>query len=366
MTTIRNGLTRGALCIATALLMVSMTASNLSGAHSTLESEAWSATIFAVGDIGLDQLPKNNPNRYQYDKVADLVTRNNPDAFFVLGDAQHNEGKLEDYMTRYDVFFHDLGAITYPVTGNHDYYVSDYADGYFDYFGNESNCANYDLVTQYENSDGNPLGYYSFDIGPWHIIALNDYLGHQVDELNWTDEGIPKEGFAARQQYDWLLEDLAAHSGDEYTGTIAMMHHPLYDWELYYRCEWISWFDLAPQVHLWEAMYEYGVDLVLSGHNHNYQRWAPMNPWGESADDGVQQIVAGTGGAYLWHFPQETPLDCTGDYPYGLSVDTISNLEYWHDDDFGALQLTLTETGCDYIFVTVDDEVIDSGSVACA
>ena len=366
MMTLREGCAKTMLCIATALLLLTMTAPGISAETPSQESEAWSVSIFAVGDIGLDQLPKNNPNRYQYDKVAELVERNDPDAFFVLGDAQHNEGKLEDYLTRYDVFFHDLGAITYPVTGNHDYYVSDYADGYFGYFGDEDNCANYDLVTQYEDDEGHPLGYYSFDVGPWHVIALNDYLAHQVDEANWTEDGLPKEGFPARQQYEWLLDDLEAHSGDEYVGTIAMMHHPLYDWELYYRCEWISWFDLAPQVHLWEALYAYDVNLVLCGHNHNYQKWAPMDPWGAADPDGVRQIVAGTGGAYLWHFPPETPLDCTGEYPYGLSVDTIGNLECYQGDHFGALELTLTETGYDYAFVTVDDVVFDSGSVVCA
>jgi hypothetical protein len=355
----RGGHTKPVIFSLTVLLMVSMTASSVSVAGPTEESESF--VIFAVGDIGLDQLPRENPNRYQYDKVARLLLDNEPDAFLMLGDGQHNDGEIQDYLDYYDTFFNPLKDITYPVTGNHDYYVSDTADGYFEYFGTLENCAAPDLVLKETYEEIN-LGYYSFDIGSWHIVALNSYLPHQC---SLGDDLLPEAGSAARLQYDWLEDDLAAHSGDEYTGTIAIMHHPLYDWELYYRCEWIDWFDLDTQVHLWELFYEYGVEMVLSGHNHNYQRWAPQDPYGNYDPEGVRQFVSGTGGAYLWHFPQETPLDCAGDYPHGIPVETLDNLEYTEGDHFGSLRLTLDEAGYEYAFVTVDGEVLDAGSVLC-
>ncbi len=359
MITARNGHTKVAICAVVALLMVSMTATSLSMAEPAGKPESF--TLFAVGDIGLDQLPRKNTNRYQYDKVAQLISENDPDAFLVLGDAQHNDGEIEDYLAYYDTYFNPLKDITYPVTGNHDYYVSDSADGYFEYFGTLENCAVPDMVLE-ETLEGVNLGYYSFDVGSWHIVALNSYLPHQC---NMTDDLMPEEGSAALAQYNWLEKDLAEHSGEEYVGTIALMHHPLYDWELYYRCEWISWFDLSTQVHMWELFHEYEIDMVLSGHNHNYQRWAPQDPYGNYDPDGVRQFVVGTGGAYLWQFPPETPLDCAGEYPHGIPVDTLNNLEHVEEDYFGALELTLSEEGYEYAFVTVDGDILDKGAVIC-
>lgn len=354
---------RTAACLTIALIVLSTGMSATAAAGSSLEADQepdpLSYTVFAVGDIGLDQLPRPNENRYQYDKVAQLIFDSDPDAFLMLGDGQHNDGELEDYLSFYDTYFNKLKDLTYPVTGNHDYYVSEVAEGYFDYFGDPAYCDNYDLVLQNHDSLGNPPGYYSFDIGTWHMVALNSYLSHQC---TLTEDLLPPEGTPAWIQYQWLKEDLEAHK-DGYTGTIAIMHHPLYDWELYYRCEWIAWFDLSTQVHLWELFHEYGVDLVLSGHNHNYQRWGPQDPFGVYDPDGTRQIVAGTGGAYLSLLPPSVSLDCAGDYPYGIAQETLENLEYCDDDHFGALRLILSDTGCEYAFVTVDGDVLDEGEI---
>ena len=347
--------------IAATFVIISLMVSGfvLAGAPQETKSEVY--TVFAVGDIGLDQLPRPNVNRYQYDKVAALILENDPDAFLMLGDGQHNDGELQDYLKYYDSAFHLLGPITYPVTGNHDYYVSDFAEGYFDYFGDPYNCANYELVLQATDEAGHHLGYYSFDLGDWHIIALNSHLSHMDFEEDQLD---PVEGTASWQQWQWLKEDLETHS-EGYAGTIALMHHPLYDWELYYRCEWITWFDLSTQLHLWEAFAKYDVDLVLSGHNHNYQRWAPQSPYGAYDPDGMRQFVVGTGGAYLSGLPPETSLDCTGEYPHGISLSTLENLEFAEDQYFGALRLTLSGSSCEFAFINVDGEVIDEGEILC-
>ena len=318
--------------------------------------------LFAVGDIGLDQLPRENDNRYQYDKVAELIYGSNPEAFLMLGDGQHNDGELVDYLSYYDSAFNVLKDVVYPATGNHDYYVSDYAEGYFAYFGDEEYCAHYDLVTMYSDLEGNPLGYYSFDIGSWHIIVLNSHLANLCE---FGEDGLPVEGSGARMQYEWLKADLESHPDELYPGTIVTMHHPLYDWELYYRCEWINWFDLLPRQHIWELLCEYDVEMVLSGHNHNYQRWAPQDAYGNYDPDGIREFVVGTGGAYLSKLPNDISLDCAGDYPYGLSADTISNLEFCADEYFGAMELVLTESSCEYTFMTVDGDIVDQGEVIC-
>jgi len=351
--------------IAATIMIISMAVSGVvsaAPAEQPVSDETMSYTVFAVGDIGLDQLPRPNVNRYQYDKVAALILENDPDAFLMLGDGQHNNGELQDYLDFYDTAFHPLGPVTYPVTGNHDYYVYDDAEGYFDYFGDPENCANSNLVLENDFPDGTHLGYYSFDIGTWHIVALNSHLSH----LDFLEGQIdPMEGTPSYQQWKWLEADLASHS-EGYTGTIATMHHPLFDWELYYRCEWISWFDLSTQIHLWNVFEEFDVDMVLSGHNHNYQCWAPQTPDGVYDPDGIRQFVVGTGGAYLSGLPTSTTsLDCAGDYPNGIPLSTLENLECAEDEYFGALKLTLDDTGCEYAFISVDGEVIDEGSIIC-
>lgn len=318
--------------------------------------------VYAVGDVAIDHLPSGSPSRYFYDRVADMIYGADADAFLGLGDMQHNDGYLTDYLTYYDPYFHKLMDRTYPTTGNHDYAQSAVAEGYFGYFGNPDHCDQSDLVLSNTDPQGNPLGFYSFDLGSWHIVALNSYLAHQC---NFTEDGLPEVGSGAWLQYEWLMADLAGLDESVCKGVIALMHHPLYDWELYYRCNWIDYYDLDPQRHLWEVLYDNGVDMVLSGHNHNYQRWAPMDPYGNYDSEGVRQFVVGTGGSYLWQFPSENPLSCTGDYPFGISTDTMANLEFGEDGYWGALRLTLSEDSYTYEFVTIDGEVLDEGVVAC-
>lgn len=285
--------------------------------------------IVAVGDIGQEQLPRNNPGRNQYDDVADLVYSMGADRFLMLGDGQHNDGTYENYMTYYDQYFAKVRDITCPVVGNHDYYSSDTAEGYFQYFG--------------ELAHG-PYGYYSFDVGSWHIIALNSQITRIYD---YTQPGNP-----AYDQHQWLLADLDAHPEENHAGIIAYMHHPVYDWELYGGASWYYSYEVEPQVHLWQTLYEHGVDMVLSGHNHNYQRWLPQDAAGNHVPDGTVQFVVGTGGSYLWSFPN-------GDRPANLVVN--------HESDFGALRLTLHEECYDFEFVTVDGDILDSGyGIVCS
>lgn len=341
---------------------VNMLAERVTHTALAVETVEEGYVVYAVGDIAIDHLPSSSLTRYYYDRVAQFIYEKDAYAFLALGDAQHNDGYLSDYLTYYDPYFSSLGDRTYPTTGNHDYAQSSFAEGYFDYFGDPDHCAASELVLQNRDSDGNPLGFYSFDIGSWHIIALNSYLAHMC---NFTSDGLPEVGSGARLQYEWLSADLDALDENEHSGIVTIMHHPLFDWELYYRSNWIGYYDLEPQKHLWDVLYAHGTDMVLSGHNHNYQRWAPMNPDGEYDPDGIRQFVAGTGGSYLWQLPSENPLGCTGDYPFGIPVETIDNLEHSETEYWGALRLTLMDGSYAYEFVTIDDQVLDSGVVVC-
>jgi len=276
--------------------------------------------IGAVGDIATTLFPHNNPSRNQYDDVSELASSLGLTRLLVLGDAQHEYGLYDDYLTYYDPYFGRLLDITSPVPGNHDYYYWDDARGYFEYFG--------------EIARG-PLGFYSFNLGSWHIIALNSQLCRIGDGCG---PGTP--------QYVWLETDLQNHPNERYPGTIAFMHHPLFDWEPYSSASWFTWWDLEPQKPMWDLLYQYGADLVLVGHNHNYQRWAPQDPEGNSAPGGIREFVVGTGGAYLsdlGHPPRP------------------ANLEVAQDTSFGILRLTLYRGGYDFEFISIAGEILDAG-----
>jgi hypothetical protein len=288
--------------------------------------------IGAAGDVGMDTLPHNNWRRVQYDDVSNLLLSMNLNGFLLLGDGQHNWGTLEEYQTYYDPYYGRLMDITYPAIGNHDYYKSDTAEGFRTYFSER-------LAQLCTDPIGLQYGYYSFDLGTWHIVSLNSRLGH-----TWGIPWSPDNPGPAEWQFEWLKKDLADHPSKKYSGTIVYMHHPYYDWETYWTAEWYpdesTW-----QLPIWELLYANGVDLVLGGHNHNYQRWAPQDPYGNYDPSGIRQIVAGTGGAYLWAFnhpPRPT------------------NLVTAIDSSFGALQLTLYEGSYDIEFVSIDGRILDS------
>jgi len=292
----------------------------------------------AVGDIGMDSLPHNNWRRVQYDDVSDLLLSMKLDGFLLLGDAQHNWGTLEEYQQYYDQYFGRLMNITYPAVGNHDYYKSDNASGFFTYFHDR-------LVQITTDPMGLQFGYYSFDLGTWHIVCLNSRLGH-----TWGIPWSPDNPGPAEWQFEWLKNDLASHPSSKFSGTIVYLHHPYYDWETYWTAEWYpdesTW-----QLPIWQLLYANHVELVLGGHNHNYQRWAPQDPYGNYDPNGIRQVVVGTGGAYLWDFnhpPQP------------------ANLLKAIDTSFGALKLTLYDGSYDLEFVSIEGKVLDSEkSVAC-
>ena len=203
--------------------------------------------IAAVGDIACKNPPGNNRKVCQYDDVAALIERGDYDKFLPLGDIQYEKGSYKDYRENYDVYFGDLMSISEPVPGNHDYGVTD-ANGYYRYFG--------------ELAHG-PDGYYSYDLGAWHVIALNSAI---CPAVTGCGPGDP--------QYRWLKADLAANDA---ACTLAYWHHPRYDWLKYQNADWTEDYEFLRTAPFWNLLYDAGAELVLSGHNHNYSRWQPMD-----------------------------------------------------------------------------------------
>jgi hypothetical protein len=273
--------------------------------------------IGAAGDIACD--PANRffgkapavAGNCHADATAGLLKRADVDRVVALGDNQYEAATLADYRASYARSWGSLKSITYPVAGNHEYYTRG-AAAYFQYFGRVA---------------GKPKqGWYSFDVGAWHLIALNS---------NCNDVGC----FAGSDQEKWLRDDLAAH---ETKCTLAFWHSPL--------------FSSGPEAEnrsvrpLWNVLYAAGVDVILNAHNHNYERFAPQDPVGRlDATRGIREFVVGTGGDNLQGFPNVHP-----------------NSEVRIRDTFGVLLMRLGTKGYEWRFTPeLPDGPTDAGSAPC-
>ena len=263
--------------------------------------------IAAAGDIACKDAPRNNRRVCRYDDVADLVAAGDYDRFLALGDDQYEYGRLRDFRENYDVYFGDLMDITAPVPGNHEYGTPD-AAGYFRYFGARGH---------------GPGGFYSFDLGAWHLIALNSAI---CPAGVGCGPGDP--------QFEWLKADLEANDA---TCTLAYWHHPRYDWLKYQHADWTEDYEFLKSAPFWNLLYAADADVILNGHNHNYSHWLPMDDEGNfDAERGITQFVAGTGGRNLNDFG-------------AVSTRPVTFLT-GQTDEFGILEMTLHPTSFDYRF----------------
>jgi len=220
--------------------------------------------IVAAGDIACAPgQVRTTTTCHQGDTAALLA---GADKVLTLGDQQYEKATLAEYQAVYDPTWGWRKADTAPVPGNHEY-TTPAAQGYFDYFGAAA---------------GNPgEGYYSFDVGTWHIVALN----------TGSPGVVPvKEGSL---QNNWLEADLAAHPAD---CILAFWHHPRWPAGQYGSTRGAAAYKDLAAAH---------ADVVLTGHAHNYQRWAPMNRTGVPSATGIRQFVVGTGGKSQ-HAPNAT------------------------------------------------------------
>ena len=201
-----------------------------------------------------------------------------------------------------------MKSITSPVPGNHEYHTSG-ASGYYGYFGALA---------------GDPAkGYYSFDVGPWHLIALNSEISHG----------------ASSTQVSWLKSDLAANTS---MCTLAYWHKPRFS-----SGDHGSDQSFQP---FWDALYAANADVVLSGHDHYYERFAPQTPGGAAdAARGIRQFVVGTGGKGFYTTFTSEP-----------------NSQVHNSNTFGVLELTLRPAEYDWRFVPEAGKTFqDTGTGSC-
>ena len=225
-----------------------------------------------------------------------------------LGDHAYPDGTSSDFSQRYHPTWGRHKARTRPCPGNHDY-ESGGARPYYRYFGANAGPAG--------------RGYYSFDLGDWHIISLNSNIAMR----------------AGSAQERWLRADLEANQKD---CILAFWHHPRFSSGTHGS-------STEPQP-LYQALYEAGAEIVLVGHDHNYQRFAPQTPGGRADPErGIRHFVVGTGGASHYRFKRP-----------------IANTEAYDTSTYGVLKLTLGAGTYSWEFVPVAGETYtDTGNGTC-
>jgi acid phosphatase type 7 len=283
--------------------------------------------VAAAGDIACEPLNVNfndgrgSAHRCHQGATSDLLVHAGLTAVLALGDLQYQCGALTAFAVSYDPSWGRVKAITRPAPGNHEYQTGGLygcaprAQGYFSYWGAAA---------------GDPhRGYYSFDLGSWHLISLNS----NCDDIGGCGPGSPEER--------WLRADLAAHAGARCT--LAYWHHPPFSSRVIQG-------GVPRTFALLSDLYAGGADVLLTGHEHNYERFAPQTPWG-AADParGIREFVVGTGGNDL--------------RPFGVP---IANSEVGEDHTFGVLELTLRRTSYAWQFIPEAGRTFtDGGSSVC-
>jgi acid phosphatase type 7 len=259
-------------------------------------------------------------------KTGDLirsVLAANPGAQVqTLGDNVNNDTGASAYDSQYlDLYAPNWGSflnVTHAVEGNHDTYPPSGSGPYFDYFG--------------AAAGPRPGGYYSYNIGSsWHVVVLN---------AECTQAGGCK---TASPQYTWLQNDLA---GNTKACILAVWHQP----------RWTSGRhpDDATYDAWWNLLYQYKADIIANGHNHNYERFNPINPQEQAAADGIREFVVGTGGAPSDNFSYSTnPLD-------------PNEVVRTQSASYGVLKLTLSASFYTWNFLPAAGYTFtDSGSGTC-
>lgn len=246
--------------------------------------------------------------------VANLINSLDPngvDPIASLGDESGDQGTTAEFANCFDPWWHQFKPRTHPAIGNHDWQTGN-ANGYFGYWGAAAG-----LVNQ---------GWYSYDVGAWHIVVLSSYCG----DVGGCGLGSP--------QVAWLRNDLATHLTQ---CTLAYWHHPL--------------FTSSPQPGtsgnssaFWSVLMQYHADVIVNAHVHLYERFGPQDASGNSTSTGIREFVVGTGGGTM-----------VGWSSRAANSEAISN------SSFGVLALTLHPGSYDWTFSPATGSFRDTGSGTC-
>jgi calcineurin-like phosphoesterase family protein len=296
---------------------------------STASAQSADPVIAGAGDIACDPTGASFNNgdgdalRCRQRYTSDLLVGQGLAAVLALGDTQYEDGTLDQFRASYDLSWGRVKSITRPAIGNHEYRLSP-GTGYFDYFNGVGSATG--------PAGDRGRGYYSFDVNGWHLIALNSMC-----------DQVPGGCGVGSAQEQWLRSDLAANSGA--ACTLAYWHHPLFNSGPDGTYKDTPWNTTA----LWQALYDAGAELVLSGHAHIYQRFGPQDAGGNADPQrGLREFVVGTGGKSLGNFGPTQP-----------------NLEFRDNTQYGVIKLVLHPNSYDWTFVNEAAQIVDLGSAGC-
>jgi acid phosphatase type 7 len=322
-------------------ILLSCTTVVLMARQGVAQTTAQTVTLVGAGDIA-ECCPDNNA------KATAALLDNIPGTVLALGDNAYPNGTPKQYANCYDNYRLSDGSVfdanrtywwgqykarTMPVLGNHEYHSSTVAQPYFDYFSAKKAAGFKKPAAPVPNTTRNPgltpgKGYYSYDRGSWHIVALNSNC-NKVGGCEKTST-----------QGKWLQKNLANTTNKQCT--LAYFHEPLY-----------STGNNIPNPNvkpLWQILYNNGAEVIVNGHAHRYERYAPLTPGGKiHPNNGIRQIVAGTGGERG-----------------GSEVQQAPGVEVVETGTSGVLKLTLSAGSYRWKFVPIAGQTFtDSGSGSC-
>lgn len=275
--------------------------------------------------------------------TANEIEEMKPNLVAILGDEQYQVGRYQDFLGSFDKTYGAFKFLQRPAPGNHEFYSEHgetgvHGRGYFDYYnGTELNSAGTPVEETIASENGgspfaqprprqdgqaghygeNGDGWYSYDLGAWHVISLNAECEVQPGGCNPSGEWFSSET-------NWLAGDL---SQDHSPCTLAYWHQPTFSSTV----EPFTADSEEGEVTdaWWKLLYAHHATLVLNGHDHVYSRFAPMDPAGNyDPQHGIREFIVGTGGESLDEVLPSTP-----------------NLQAWADQYYGAMKLTLRPNG---------------------
>jgi len=265
-----------------------------SAASTVAGADAGSAVLIGAGDICVTPTSRNAQ------ATADLILAEPSAHVFTAGDDSNEAGTPGEYADCYDRTWGAFLDRTNAAVGNHDYFTED-ARPYFAYF------------RQAAGPEG--LGYYSYDLGAWHVVVLNGNC-----------QAVGGCSYGSAQEH-WLRQDLAAHRS---LCTLAYWHQPRFSSGAPGQGS-----DAAYSL-FWQDLYRAGAEIVINGHAHDYERFAPQDPWADRDPAGIREFIVGTGGA--------------GQLPFGTLA---ANSEVRHSGTYGVLRLSLEPTAYSWEFLPV-------------
>jgi len=270
------------------------------------------AVVVAAGDIACQPPYEVYDGHCQHAETAQLTARMRPDAVLLPGDIQYEAGRMSEFLGSFHPTWGGLASPLRPTPGNHEY-RTDGAAGYFDYFEFQSGWR--------------PPPWYAFNVGPWRLIALNSNC----------EEGRV-DCSPGSEQEEWLRANLAA---EPHRCTLAYWHHPRYS---------SGFHGSDPRTaSLWRILDQADAEIVLSGHDHHYERLAPQDENGRRSEVGMRQFVVGTGGSK----------------PSVVREPGAPHSEYAQNLHFGVLRLRLYEDTYAWRFVALNGEALDRGAGSC-